>query len=153
MAKTKKRLIALQVLKVSILFIPILTVLGFNAPQYFTQEQGYLLPQGYELTLGGMFAFLLAGSFMLGKTDILKGSKLWWVLLVLFVLLDSIIDDGILILFTIALSQTVGNLLTSPINNLKMQLGYENQARASAEANKIVYKDMITNQVERSGRV
>lgn len=156
MAKTKKKLITLQVIKAFILFAPILTVVGFNASTYFTQEQGFLLPQGYELTMGGMFAMVLAGSFMLGKTDVLRGAKLWWVLLILFVLLESIIDDGVLILFTLATSQTVANVFTKPIDTLKLQLGYETQAKASAEANKSVYAEMVkTTQldVERSGRV
>lgn len=156
MAKTKRKLITLQVIKSLILFVPILTVVGLNAPSYLTQEQGFLLPQGYEFTFGGLFAIFLTGSFMLGKTEILKGAKIWWVLLILFVLLDAIIQDGVLILFTIALSVTVANLFDTPINDIKMQLGYEKQAKASADANKSVYAEMVkTTQldVERSGRV
>lgn len=154
MRKTKKKLLTLNIFKNIILFVPILTVVGLNADTYFTQEQGFLLPQGYELTLGGMFTVLIAASYMAGKTNILKGSKIWWIGLMLFVFLDAIIDDGILILGTLAVSNTVANLFTNPINDLKIQLGYEKQATASANANKVVYQEMVnTNVVERSGRV
>lgn len=142
MKTTKKKLRRLQFWSIFLLFAPILGVIGFNAKDYFSLEKGFVFPQAIEIgsgiVLGSVFGVLLA----LGKTNLLKGNRLFIFLLALSILLKAILNDIILILSAVTIGSLIHSAFQPKILELKEIYKAERDAGIQAQAMKNVYREL-----------
>lgn len=142
MKTTKKKIRKLQFWSIFLLFAPILGVIGFNAKDYFSLEKGFVFPQAIEIgsgiVLGSVFGVLLA----LGKTNLLKGNRLFIFLLALSILLKAILNDIILILSAVTIGSLIHSAFQPKILELKEIYKAERDAGIQAQAMKNVYREL-----------
>lgn len=146
MKSTKKKLRRLQFWSIFLLFAPILGVIGFNAKDYFSLEKGFVFPQAVEVGSGIVLASVFGVLLALGKTNLLKGNRLFIFLLALSILLKAILNDIILILSAVTLGSIIHSAFQPKILELKEIYKAERDADIQAQAMKNVYKELAQEQ-------
>lgn len=146
MTKTKKKLRTLQFWSWVCLLTPIIGVIGFNAKDYFTMEQGFVFPQGVELGLGIGLSVACGVMLALGKTGLFKGSKGFGITLVICILVNAIIGDLILILTALFAGSFAFERFTGPIARTKQTLAFEEQGNIQAKALSNVMQEVAKQQ-------
>ena len=148
MKKTKKKVRNLKILSFLSLIAPITAVTIYNASDYFTLEQGLVLPQRYELGIGLLLGAGAGILLVLGKMDFLKGSKGLWFLTILMLLLKALVNDIVLILFALSIGSTLYQAYQPSIIRLKTTAGYEEQADIQSKALGNVIKQQSVNTLD-----
>ncbi len=142
MKTTKKKLRRLQFWSIFLLFAPILGVIGFNAKDYFSLEKGFVFPQAVEVGSGIVLASVFGVLLALGKTNLLKGNRLFIFLLALSILLKAILNDIILILSAVTIGSLIHSAFQPKIIEIKEIYKAERDAGIQAQAMKNVYREL-----------
>lgn len=142
MKSTKKKIRKLQFWSIFLLFAPILGVIGFNAKDYFSLEKGFVFPQAVEVGSGIVLASVFGVLLALGKTNLLKGNRLFIFLLALSILLKAILNDIILILSAVTIGSLIHSAFQPKILELKEIYKAERDAGIQAQAMKNVYREL-----------
>jgi len=142
MKTTKKKLRRLQFWSIFLLFAPIIGVIGYNAKDYFSLEKGFVFPQAVEVGSGIVLASVFGVLLALGKTNLLKGNRLFIFLLALSILLKAILNDIILILSAVTLGSIIHSAFQPKILELKEIYKAERDAGIQAQAMKNVYREL-----------
>jgi hypothetical protein len=157
MTATKKKLRALQFWSWVCLLAPIMGVVGFNAREYFTLETGFIFPQAVEVSIGFSMAIVAGVMLVLKKTTALRGSRGFWIALIIAIFLKAVLSDLILILTAVASGSTIYGFFQPAIATTLETFKYEKQATIQAAALGNVMKapaQTATNEpILRSGRV
>lgn len=148
MKTTKKKLRRLQFWSIFLLFAPIIGVIGYNAKDYFSLEKGFVFPQAVEVGAGIVLASVFGVLLALGKTNLLKGNRLFIFLLALSILLKAILNDIILILSAVTLGSIIHSAFQPKILELKEIYKAERDAGIQAKAMKNVYRELEKEKVQ-----
>lgn len=134
MKKTKRKLRWMQFFSIFFLVAPIGGVICYNAPEYFKVQQGFIMPQYLEVSIGAILAISTGVLLVLGKTKPLKGSRGLLVGLALSIFLKTVLNDLILILAALSAGSLIHNAFQPKIADMKETFKYEKQANIQAKA-------------------
>lgn len=149
MKKAKRKLLLFRVLGFIFLISPVIAVFIINRDRYFATQQ-----ETINITLGAMLGLLIAVAVLLGKTSILKGYVGVLIGFALIYLLNSIVQDLLLIYGAILVGDTIYHFIFAPlIKKYGEIVKYQNEQYFKEVAKREFQNDLIKEETKKNKKL
>lgn len=149
MKKIKRKLLLFRILGFIFLIGPVIAIFIINRDRYFATQQDTV-----NITLGAMLGLLIAVAVLLGKISILKGYIGLLIGFALIYLLNSIIQDLLLIYGAVLAGDTVYHFIFAPLIKKYSEIAkYQNEQYVKEVAKQEFQNDLLKEETKKKKKL